>query len=76
MYIVFNYQCPACQFSEERFVERSRMDTQFCIRPHTRVQSDRGNVPASCRGARIQKMVRLPAGTRTTFLHADRKLKQ
>lgn len=64
MYIVFKYQCPACQFSEERFVRRSRMDSQYCVKPHTKVQADRGNVPASCRGARIQLMRRLPANPR------------
>lgn len=75
MYIVFTYKCPACQLSATRFVRRDMMDSQFCLGPHSEEQADRGDVPYGCRNHRLQKMTRLPAGTRTHFRHNDKKLK-
>jgi hypothetical protein len=62
MYITFDYKCPSCGHTEPRFVRRSEMDDQVhraCAPPLS------GGIP----------MTRLPAGTRTTFRYADRKLK-
>jgi len=62
MYITFDYKCPKCGHVESRFVKREEMNDQVhraCAAPLT------GGTP----------MVRLPAGTRTTFRYADTKLK-
>ena len=62
MHISFDYKCTQCDNVESRFVLKKLMDTQVCKKKSTTFP---------CRGA----MVKLPPGTRTTFRHADTKLK-
>jgi hypothetical protein len=62
MYITFDYKCRECGDYDSRMVLRSEMDTQRCGKKSTTFP---------CRG----RMVKLPAGTRTTFRFADTKLK-
>jgi hypothetical protein len=61
MYITFDYKCPDCGHVDSRFVKKSEMDEQY----HERCPDSRGF-----------RMLRLPAGTRTTFRFADRRLKR
>lgn len=60
MYITFDYKCPQHGIVS-RFVKKTEMDEQYCDVPHP------GNP---------EPMLRLPAGTRTTFRFADTKLKE
>ena len=62
MYITFDYKCPNCEHVESRFVRREAKDSQY----HYDCLTDENMHP---------RMVRLPAGTRTTFKFADSKLK-
>ena len=67
MYITFDYKCPTCGHVESRFVRRSEMDEQFCNQ-----ELDAGLLGLyDCR----HRLIRLPAGTRTTFRFADTNLK-
>lgn len=59
MFISFDYKCTRCEDIDSRMVKRVEMDEQTCNKP-------------DCFSAH---MIRLPAGTRTTFRFADRKLK-
>ena len=62
MYISFDYKCRECDHVTSRFIRKRYMDKQICGKPSTTFP---------CRGL----MVKLPAGTRTTFRHADPNLK-
>lgn len=64
MYISFDYRCSFCEHVESRFVKRTEMDEQTC---------SHGELPSWYPPT---LMVRLPAATRTTFRHADTKLKE
>jgi len=68
MFVTFDYRCDHCGHTEERFVRRSEMDSQRC-----RQEIDAGLLGINDCGAH---MTRLPAGTRTTFRHADGRLKR
>lgn len=61
MFISFDYKCPDCGHFDSRFVKKSEMDSQWCDK-HPGIRKP-------------FFMIRLPAGTRTTFRHADTKLK-
>lgn len=65
-HITFDFQCPDCGHRETRLVRRSEMDQQVC--PVT----NEGIPLPPCAAT----MVRLPAGTRTNFRFADRRLKR
>jgi len=58
-YITFDYKCPQCGDIDTRLVKREDMDLQF----------------HDCDANTTRLMVKLPAGTRTTFRFADRRLK-
>jgi hypothetical protein len=58
-YITFDYKCPECGATESRLVKRTVQDYQF----------------HECDADTRRLMVKLPAGTRTTFRFADDKLK-
>ncbi len=59
---VFDYRCPVCGHTEERFVTQADEFRQLC--PY-KVADDEPNL-----------MDKLPAGTRTHFRFADTNLKQ
>lgn len=61
MYISFDYKCRVCDTITPRFVKKEVMDNQHCAE-------------GKCFDF-ATKLIRLPAGTRTTFRHADTKLK-
>ena len=62
-YVVFDYVCPTCaRRDDNKMVRRSEMDEQYC--------------GTNCDGDHPTKLVRLPAGTRTTFRFADGSLKK
>lgn len=61
MYITFDFKCLTCKQVDTRLVRREHMDMQVCTQG------------TGCDGT---DMIRLPAGTRTTFRFADRKLKR
>jgi len=58
-YITFDYKCPQCGAIDSRLVKRTVQDYQF----------------HDCDNNTRRLMVKLPAGTRTTFRFADSKLK-
>lgn len=66
MYITFTYRCTGCGHEEDRFVKKQEMDEQVCS-----ARLPRGVTDYPCESP----MVKLPAGTRTHFRFADRKLK-
>lgn len=56
-WITFDYKCPGCGYTEERFVRKSEMDVQQCDQ--------------CCHQDGHIYMTRLPAGPKTTFRFAD-----
>lgn len=61
-YITWDYYCPTCRTTEERFVERAHQDAQFCN-------------AADCGGKSVgggTKMIRRTAAPPTTFSFADK----
>ena len=67
-YITFDYKCPEGHY-ETRMVQRSEMDKQWCNEPD---ESRFKLLGKKCDAP----MIRLPAGTRTTFRFNDKKLKR
>lgn len=74
MFVLFDYRCPDCGFTEERFVRREEMDDQWhyecCVDPAIEDDDERHEYLSE-----LGHMTRLPAGTRTTFRFADTRLK-
>jgi hypothetical protein len=61
MYVRFDYKCPKCGYTEDRFIKKDEMDRQTC----DQLTEKGGSFP--CAGL----MVRMPSAPPTTFTHAD-----
>jgi hypothetical protein len=64
MYVRFDYKCPKCGVTDDRFIKRTEMDKQFCT------ELKRGSFECGT------PMVRLPAAVATTFKFADPSAKK